>query len=391
MNAETIKQKDQQYIMHTYARSDVCLDHGKNATCYDVDGKEYIDFGSGIGVNSLGFCDEGWTKAVTSQLQKLAHTSNLYYTEPQVRLAEKLCTRTGMKRVFYANSGAEANEGAIKLARKYSEQKYTKARTEIVTLKQSFHGRTVTTLSATGQDFFHQYFYPFTEGFRYAPANDFEGLKATVTENTCAIMMELIQGEGGVIPLQKDFVSKVAAFCQEQDLLLIIDEVQTGIGRTGTLLCCEQYHITPDIITLAKGLGGGLPIGAVLTGEKSDVFAPSDHATTFGGNPAICAGACEVLNRLDDNFLKEVAEKGKYLTEKVSSLPHVEGVDGLGMMLGIRLEEPLQAGEIAKECLKQGLITLTAKTKLRFLPPLTITKEEIDRGLAILQAVLQNA
>ncbi|WP_040198075.1 aspartate aminotransferase family protein [Candidatus Soleaferrea massiliensis] len=389
MKHEELKKLDQTYVMNTYARSDVSIDCGRNAICWDLDGKAYIDFGSGIGVNSLGFCDKEWTAAVTAQLGKLAHTSNLYMTEPQAKLAEQLCGRTGMKRVFYANSGAEANEGAIKLARKYSEQKYGRQRTGIVTLKQSFHGRTVTTLAATGQDFFHQYFYPFTEGFRYAPANDFAGLKAAVDETTCAVMMELIQGEGGVIPLEKEFVDQAAAFCQENDLLLIIDEVQTGIGRTGKLLCCEHYGLKPDIVTLAKGLGGGLPIGAVLTGEKSDVFTFTDHATTFGGNPVVCSGALAVLERIDEAFLKEVLRKGEKIRSLVMRMKHVEGVDGKGMMMGIRLDDSVKAGEIAKKCLENGLIVLTAKTKLRFLPPLTITDEEIENGLTILQQVLE--
>ena len=383
------KQQDKQYIVGSYGRFDVVLKKGKNATCWDVDGKEYIDFTSGIGVNSLGYADEGWADAVARQAGCLQHASNLYYTTPAVELAKALCGQTGCDKVFFVNSGAEANECAIKAARKYSFDKYGKERTEIVTLQNSFHGRTVTTLAATGQDVFHNFFFPFTEGFSYAKPNDLENLKATITENTCAVMMELIQGEGGVLPLNSEFVRQAAAYCKERDILLIVDEVQTGVGRTGTFLASEHYGITPDLTTLAKGLGGGLPIGAVLFGKNvSGVLGPGQHGTTFGGNPVACAAGCEVLRRVcQPGFLDEVAKKGVYLREKLTQIPEVEGVDGEGMMLGVRLKTKTSA-DAAKACVQNGLLILTAKHKLRLLPPLTITMEEIDKGLAILANVL---
>lgn len=383
------KQQDKQYIVGSYGRFDVVLKKGKNATCWDVDGKEYIDFTSGIGVNSLGYADEGWAAAVARQAGCLQHASNLYYTTPAVELAKALCGQTGCDKVFFVNSGAEANECAIKAARKYSFDKYGKERTEIVTLQNSFHGRTVTTLAATGQNVFHNFFFPFTEGFSYAKPNDLENLKATITENTCAVMMELIQGEGGVLPLNSEFVRQAAAYCKERDILLIVDEVQTGVGRTGTFLSSEHYGITPDLTTLAKGLGGGLPIGAVLFGKNvSGVLGPGQHGTTFGGNPVACAAGCEVLRRVcQPGFLDEVAKKGVYLREKLTQIPEVEGVDGEGMMLGVRLKTKTSA-DAAKACVQNGLLILTAKHKLRLLPPLTITMEEIDKGLAILANVL---
>lgn len=386
---DQIKQRDQAYIAGTYGRFDVCLDHGRNATCVDVEGKTYIDFTSGIGVNALGFCDEGWIAAVTGQLDKLQHASNLYYTEPDGELAQMLCTSAGYSKVFFGNSGAEANEGAVKCARKYSFDKYGEGRSDIVTLRNSFHGRTVTTLAATGQDAFHQYFQPFTGGFRYAAANDLDDLHTVVDEQVCAVMFEPIQGEGGVLPLDRAYIQATAAFCAERDILLIADEVQTGIGRTGTLLASEQLGVKPDIVTLAKGLGAGLPIGAVLLGERvSGTLGPGTHGSTFGGNPIVCAGACEVLRRVTTAaFLDEVQRKGAYLREKISEMPGVEGVDGLGMMLGVRLKGKTSA-EAAQACVESGLLILTAKQKLRLLPPLTITMEEIDRGLAILAKVL---
>ncbi len=382
------KELDQTYIAHSYARFDLEAVSGKGAVCTDVEGKTYIDFSTGIGVDSLGFCDEGWVKAVCEQAGKLQHISNLYYSEPMAKLAETLCARTFAKKVFFANSGAEANEGIIKAARKYSYDKYGKGRHTIIALENGFHGRTVTTLSATGQDVFHQYYNPFTEGFRFVQAGDMEALRAAADGTVCGILLELVQGEGGVVPLSQEFVSAAAALCAEQDILLMIDEVQTGVGRTGKLLCSEHYGITPDLASLAKGLGGGLPIGAVLLGEKCEsVFGYGDHGTTFGGNPVVCAGANEVLRRLDGTLLNEVAEKGAYLTRRVLEMPHVVSVEGKGMMLGITLDG-LESRPTAAECLRRGLIILTAKAKLRMLPPLTISYEEIDRGLEILNEVL---
>ena len=386
---DKIKALDDENVAHTYGRFPVAIKEGKGATCYDFDGKKYIDFSSGIGVNSLGFCDKGWVKAVTEQLNTLQHISNLYYTEPCARAAKLLCKKTGMKKVFFSNSGAESNEGAIKCARKYSLTKYGENRNKVITLVNSFHGRTVTTLAATGQDVFHKYFFPFTEGFAFAPANDFEKLVGIADDSTCAIMMELIQGEGGVMPLENDFVKKVEAFCKEKDILLIIDEVQTGVGRTGKLFAFQNYGISPDIVTTAKGIGGGLPLGCVMFGEKTEcTFGPSDHATTFGGNPVATAGAVHILERLDDGFLSEVKAKGEYITEKLLKMPHVIGVDGMGMMLGIRLEEGIVAADIVKKAIANGALALTAKTKLRLLPPLTITYEEIDEGLSAIEKAL---
>ncbi len=389
MNFEAYKKKDQATIANTYARFDVCLENGKNATATDVDGKSYIDFGSGIGVTSLGYCDEGWVDAVTAQLRKLQHCSNLYYSLPDMELAQKLCELTGYSKVFFANSGAEANECAIKIARKRSFDRYGEGRNKIITLVNSFHGRTVTTLSATGQDSFHQFFFPFTEGFVFAQANNLGELTALLDDTVCGVMMELIQGEGGVMPLDPAFVTAVASLCKEKDLTLIIDEVQTGIGRSGKLLACAHYGIKPDVVTLAKGLGGGLPIGAVLMNEEySSVLGAGTHGSTFGGNPVVCAGGLEVLNRVSEEaFLATVTEKGEYIRAKLAEMDEIEGVDGLGLMLGIRLKHK-KAADVAKACVANGLLILTAKTKLRMLPPLTITKEEIDQGLAILAAVL---
>lgn len=390
MNGETWKQKDRQYIAGTYGRFNVCLAEGKNATCIDVDGKKYIDFGSGIGVNSLGYCDAGWVTAVTKQLGRLQHCSNLYYSTPDIELAHRLCGLTGYDKVFFANSGAEANECAIKAARKYSFDRYGGKRNKIITLVNSFHGRTVTTLSATGQDVFHQYFFPFTEGFEFVKANDMDALVAMLDDSVCGIMMELIQGEGGVVPLEREFVAGVAELCRGNDVALIVDEVQTGVGRTGKLLACEHYGIRPDIVTLAKGLGGGLPIGAVLFREDyAKVMGTGTHGSTFGGNPVVCAGALEVLNRVaDSDFLAGVEKKGIYIRDKLAGIKEIDGVDGLGLMLGVRLKTK-QAADAAKACVANGLLILTAKTKLRLLPPLTITKEEIDQGIAVLADVLK--
>lgn len=390
MDFTQIKNDEHHYLMPAYSRFDVALTYGKGAKAYDVNQKEYIDFTSGIGVNALGFCDDGWLKAVTEQAGKIQHISNIYYSPVQTQLAKTLCEKTGFDKVFFTNSGAEANECAIKLARKYSFETFDPSRTGIVCLKNSFHGRTITTLSATGQDVFHNYFFPFTGGFTFAEANDFDSVKSCVNEETCAVMIELIQGEGGVCPLDRDFVLNLYDFCKENALLLIVDEVQTGMGRTGKLYCYENYGITPDILTSAKGLGGGLPIGACLCSkELGGVLSAGTHGTTYGGNPVACAGALEVLSRVGDGaFLKEVQQKGGYIKEKLLKMENVKKVRGMGMMLGIVLQNG-DAREIAAKCVQNGLLILTAKTLLRLLPPLTITYEEIDKGLKILQSCLQ--
>lgn len=388
-NFDIIKDKDQSYVAHTYGRFPVAIKEGKGAVCTDFDGKEYVDFSSGIGVNSLGFCNEGWVSAVTKQLGTLQHISNLYYTEPCANTAKILCEKTGMKKVFFSNSGAESNEGAIKCARKYSYEKYGEGRNKVITLVNSFHGRTVTTLAATGQDVFHKYFFPFTEGFEFVPANDIETLRNTLDGSVCAVMMELIQGEGGVMPLDKAFVKEVEALCKEKDIILIIDEVQTGVGRTGKLFCFQNYDITPDIVTTAKGIGGGLPLGCVMFGEKTEtVFGPGDHATTFGGNPVATAGAEYILNTMDEKFLSEVTAKGEYMREKILTMPHVEGIDGLGLMMGIRLSDGIRSADVVKKGIEYGALLLTAKAKVRLLPPLNITYDEIDRGLVALEKAL---
>lgn len=389
MSIEHIVQDEKKYMMHTYGRFGVAIESGKGATAVDVDGRQYIDFTTGIGVNALGYCDEGWVKAVTEQLNKVQHISNLYYSPVQVECAKQLCSRTGFDKVFFGNSGAEANECAIKLARKYSFDKYGNGRNEIIALNNSFHGRTVTTLSATGQDVFHQYFFPFTDGFVFADANDLESVKALMNDKTCAVMIELIQGEGGVMPLDRDFVLGVEKLCNDNDLVLIIDEVQTGVGRTGKLYCYENYSIEPDIITSAKGLGGGLPFGACLCSEKlSCVLGAGTHGTTFGGNPVACAGAIEILNRVDNpEFLAQVNEKGEYIREKLLKMNGVTQVRGMGMMIGIVLEKD-NAKEVAARCVENGLLILTAKSLLRLLPPLNISYEDIDRGLKILEKSL---
>lgn len=388
MNSDNLKINDTNYIANTYSRFDVCIKQGKGATCEDYDGKRYIDFSSGIGVNSLGFCDERWSKAVCKQAKKLNHTSNLFYTAPDVKLAKKLCTRTGYDKVFFANSGAEANEGAIKLARKKSFDKYGSNRSTIITLVNSFHGRTVTTLSATGQDVFHNYFYPFTEGFVFAKANDLDDLKQKLDGSVCGILCELIQGEGGVIPLDREYVQAVAKLCEEHDLTFIVDEVQTGIGRTGTLLCSEQYGVRPNVTTLAKGLGGGLPIGAVLMDEQtSQVLGYGDHATTFGGNPIVCAGANAVLDTLIPELLEGVAQRSDYIRKVLETIDEVEAIDGIGLMLGVALKTK-KSVEVLRACAKSGLLVLTAKHKLRLLPPLNISWMELEQGLEILKDVL---
>ena len=390
MTAEEMKEKDSAYVMHTYGRFDIALDHGKGATLWDVDGKKYIDMNSGIGVNSLGHGNEKMVHAVTEQAEKLMHASNLYYTAPMIEVAEKLVTATGMGKVFFANSGAEANEGAIKLARKYSYDKYGEGRNKIVTLVQSFHGRTVTTLKATGQEKFHQYFFPFTEGFAYAKAGDLEDLKAKAS-GACAVMIEMIQGEGGVLPLSVEFVKGVEAFCKENDILLLVDEVQTGIGRTGSLFCYEQYGIEPDVVTMAKGLGGGLPIGGVMASKKcADVLGAGTHGSTFGGNPVSCAAAKTVLSEVcRKEFLESVKEKGDYLKKEILAIgsPEIKEVRGMGLMLGIVVDPEKRAGFVAS-LMEKGILVLTAGSDaIRLLPPLVISYDEMNEAVAAMKEV----
>ena len=382
------KELDNQYVAHAYGRFDVALTKGQGSTLYDEDGKKYIDFGSGIGVTAFGINDPVWTKAVEEQLHRVQHTSNLYYTAPCAKLAQLLCEKSGMKKVFFGNSGAEANEGAIKFARKYSFDKYGAGRSTIITLVNSFHGRTITTLAATGQDSFHTVFDPFTPGFKYCPANDVEALQAAATDDVCAVLFECVQGEGGVNNLSPTFVSAIAKLAKEKDILIAVDEVQTGNGRTGTYFAYQQYGITPDIVTTAKGLGGGLPIGAVLFGEKlQDTMTPGSHGSTFGGNPVVAAGACSIVERIDDDFLSEVQRKSEKIRTALAKVKGVQSISGMGLMLGIETDEP--AGEVAKACLANGLLILTAKTKLRLLPALNISDAELDEGLEILKGVLE--
>lgn len=383
-----IKQLDDTYIAHTYGRFPLFVTHGSGATCYDDTGKAYIDFTSGIGVNALGFADATWAEAVAKQLHTLQHISNLYYTAPCVEAAQLLCEKSGMQKVFFGNSGAEANEGAIKAARKYSFQKYGKGRSTILALENSFHGRTMATLSATGQPVYHNFFFPFVDGFVFAKANDTADTLAKLTEDVCAVLIEPVQGEGGVMPLDQAYVQAVYAACRQKDILLIVDEVQTGVGRTGTFYAYQQFGIEPDLVTTAKGLGGGLPIGAVLFGERTaDVLVPGDHGSTFGGNPAVCAGAVEILQRLDDAFLAEVREKGAYLKAELEKLPHVTGVAGMGLMLGVELDTDVKP--VVDALRENGLLVLTAKHKMRLLPPLAITQAELEQGLAALRTVLR--
>ncbi len=383
-------EKTQQHIMSTYGRSELVLNSGSGAICEDTVKRKYIDFGSGIGTTSLGFCDPDWTDAVCAQVKKLQHTSNLFYQEPQAELAQMLCEMTGYSKVFYGNSGAEANECAIKLARKYSFDKYGKGRHTIITLVNSFHGRTLATLSATGQDVFHNFFFPFVEGFRYVKANDIEDLYANLDDSVCAIMVEYIQGEGGVKPLDAEFVTEIRRICDEKDILMIADEVQTGIGRTGKLLAGEHFGCKADVTTLAKGLAGGLPIGACLANEKcADVLGKGSHGSTFGGNPVACAGAVKVLEKMaKDGMMESITEKSDYIRETLSAIDEVSDISGKGMMIGIALKTK-NAADVLQECLKNGLLVLTAKDRVRLLPPLTITMDEVREGMKILCKVLE--
>lgn len=384
---EQLKVLDQTYIAGTYARFPVDLVSGSGSLVYDAAGKAYIDMGSGIGVTAFGIADAVWQHAVTKQLGKLQHTSNLYYTEPCARLAELLCTRTGMKKVFFSNSGAESNECAIKVARKYAAEKKGAEYSAIITLENSFHGRTLTTLAATGQAHYHELFQPLTPGFYHAPAGDLEAIMRLTEEHpTAGILIECIQGEGGVIPLEKSFVRALAAFCAEQDILLMIDEVQTGNGRTGTLYAYEQYGVRPDIVSTAKGIGGGLPLGATLIGEKAqNVLGFGDHGSTFGGNPVCCAGAISILERMDDAFLASVREKSAYIFSALQGAKGVKSVSGMGLMVGIETVRP--AKEIVSACIERGVLCLTAKDKVRFLPALNIPMELLKQAVECFLAV----
>ena len=385
---DTIEQFDS-HVMQTYDRLPLVMESGSGRTCTDEDGKRYLDFGSGIGTNSLGYCDPAWADAVCAQVRSMQHTSNYYYTKVQADFAERLCQITGYKRVFFGNSGAEANECAIKLARKYSFDKYGAGRNVIITLRNSFHGRTMATLSATGQDCFHNYFFPFPEGFVYAEANDIDDLLKKMHNNVCAVMLEYIQGEGGVVPLDSKYVDQLYDFCAKRDILVIADEVQTGVGRTGTFLAGEQYAKKADITTLAKGLGGGLPIGACLAnGKCADVLTKGMHGSTFGGNPVVCAGGLAVLEQVaKPDFLAQVLAKGAHIRAALRDCEEVTEITGLGLMLGLTLKTK-QAADVKQAAFQRGQLVLTAKDKVRLLPPLNITIGELDSGLAILKECL---
>lgn len=379
---------DKQYIAGTYARFPLQLVSGKGSIVYDEAGKEYIDLGTGIAVNGFGIGDTEWKNAVIAQLDKIQHTSNLYYSEPCALLAKELCIRTGLKKVFFSNSGAEANECAIKAARKYGELRKGKEYYTIVTLKNSFHGRTITTLSATGQDVFHEHFTPMTEGFVFAQANDIEDMRRLVKENKCCgVMLELVQGEGGVMALEKDYVQSVAELAKQEDLLLMIDEVQTGNGRTGALYAFMDYGVTPDVVTTAKGLGGGLPIGATMLGEKAEkLFTAGLNGSTFGGNPVACAGALSILRRIDEELLTQVREKSAYIFAELENAKGVKSVSGKGLMIGVDCEK--DAGEVIAKCMEKGVLVIKAKQKVRLLPALNIPWEELKTAIKILKEVI---
>lgn len=380
---------DNKYVAHSYGRYPVCITHGKGSVVYDENNKKYIDFGTGIAVNSFGVSDEVWKNAVIDQLNKIQHTSNLYYNEPCAKLAEMLCEKTGMKKVFFSNSGAEANECAIKAARRYAYNKYGDGHSTIITLKNSFHGRTITTLSATGQEHYHKEFTPFTEGFVYAEPNNFDDIKKLSKENKCiAVMVEIVQGEGGVCPLDKDYVQQIREFTEKNDMLMIVDEVQTGNGRSGQLYAYMNCDVVPDIVTTAKGLAGGLPLGAVLFGEKvKDIYTPGTHGSTFGGNPVCSAAAISILDRIDEELLKEVRAKSDFIFKELMGTDGVEDVSGMGLMIGIKTVKP--ASDIVKECMERGLLVLTAKDKVRLLPALNISWDELTEGINILKSVIE--
>ncbi len=381
----SIKELDKQYIANTYARFPIVITKGEGSKLYDENGKEYIDLGTGIGVSIFGVGDKEWIKATTEQLTSLQHTSNLYYSEPCVKLAQLLCEKTGAKKVFFGNSGAEANECAIKAARKYASEKKGAEYNKIITLNNSFHGRTITTLAATGQETFHKTFLPLTEGFLYADAGDLDTIAKYISEEKiAAVMIETVQGEGGVVPLSKEFVTSLSKLCNENDVLLIVDEVQTGNGRTGELYGYMNFGITPDIVSTAKGLGGGLPLGATLLFEKTEnVYTPGDHGSTFGGNPVACAGAVNIISRLTAEFLSEVKKKSEYIINELSFSNGVKSVSGMGLMLGIETEKDVN--EVLKYCQDNGILPIKAKTKLRLLPPLNISWEDLEKSISIIK------
>lgn len=384
-----IRQLDDSYVAHSYSRFPVALVKGQGAEVWDDGGKRYIDLGSGIAVNTFGFADETWVSAVTEQLRTLQHTSNLYYTEPCAVLARMLCERTGMKRVFFGNSGAEANEGMIKTARRWANLRYgDESHSTIITLENSFHGRTITTLAATGQEEFHKDFGPFTPGFVYAKVGDAAGLRRLAEENgCCAVMIELVQGEGGVMPLPEAFVREIEALCREKELLLLIDEVQTGNGRTGSLYAFQQFGLEPDVVTTAKGLAGGLPLGAVMLGERvEDILSPGTHGSTFGGNPVACAGAISNLRRMDEALLAGVRERSAYITGALAGAAGVKAVSGMGLMLGIETEK--EAKEVVLGCLERGVLVLTAHGRVRLLPPLNIPMALLEEAITTVKEVL---
>ena len=383
--SEIIK-TDNEYVANTYARFPLVLREGKGSLVYDETGKEYIDMGSGIGVTSFGIADDEWQAAVKKQLGRLQHMSNLYYTEPCAELAKLLCEKTGMKKVFFANSGAEANECAIKTARKWGCENKGGEYSTIVTLVNSFHGRTITTLAATGQEHYHEDFKPLTPGFVYAEANDLESVKKLVADNrVCAVMFECVQGEGGVIPLTAQFVQGLAELAEKENFLLIADEVQTGNGRTGELYAYMNFGIKPDIVSTAKGLGGGLPLGACLMGEKTgNVLKFGDHGSTFGGNPVCCAGALSIISRIDETLLAQVKQKSKYIIDELSGADGVESVSGMGLMLGIKTKKPVK--DVLNECMANGVLCLTAKDKLRLLPALNIPMYVLEKAVGVIKA-----
>ena len=391
MTHEDLVALDHQYTMQTDGRFDVDIDHGKGATLWDLAGKEYIDFTAGIGVCSIGYGNEKWAEAILDQATRLGHVSNLFYTQPYAKLAEALCRRSGMAAAFFGNSGAEGNEGLIKLARKYSFDKYGKGRGTILTLKNSFHGRTAATLAATGQEVFHNYFHPFPDGFRYAQAGSMDALQEVAGHDVCAVLLELVQGEGGVYPMDQDYVHDLAVLCAERDWLLLVDEVQTGIGRTGTLFAFQQYGIIPDGVSFAKGIAGGLPMGGFLVNERCrEVLGPGTHASTFGGNPICAAAAQVVLDTLDEDALAAVREKGRYLRASIEAmgLPPLGATRGLGLMIGVEVKEGWTNRDLAARLIQNGLLVLTAGPALRLLPPLTISREEMDKGLEIMRETL---
>lgn len=384
---DILQQQDKEYIAGTYARFPLTIEGGKGSVVWDDAGKIYTDLSSGIAVNTFGIADDEWIKSITEQAGKIQHMSNLYYTEPCVKLAQMLCDRTGMKKVFFSNSGAEANECAIKAARKYAAEKHGADCYNIVTLRNSFHGRTITTLAATGQDVFHKDFLPLTEGFIYVEPNDIEKIEKVLFENRCAaVMLEVVQGEGGVMPLDKDYLQSLEKICRERDILLICDEVQTGNGRSGKLYSYMNYGIFPDIVSTAKGLAGGLPLGATLFSEKTkDVLTPGSHGSTFGGNPICCAGAINILSRLDEKTLAGVRKRSEYIFSELSGAPGIKEVTGLGLMIGIKTEK--DASEVINACIKKGVLVIKAKDKVRLLPALNIPMELLEQAVGVIKEV----